>query len=523
MCAKTWDSLATQLNKALPFPLFPVSPPEPLGFPRKQLDTRFAVLLMRSSYDAVDALDFIPKQQFEAKFWKLRQSELEGYNYLYSPIKMRAGDLSDPLYFDFISFSQYATISREMGQPQRVFEEYYEICPPGAGDDDPCESGQKVVTRPPQYADDSQLPAYFFQKTGDLIYDGLLNGFRGEDFGGPPPAPAGASIQQLAAGVQQLLSIMKPPTVSNSRPSLACRASNSNGSAGLQHSRKDHDVIGLSNLCVDIVIPVQQLPPADPEARQGLLQQLTAEPPDEQHWELGGNCNFMIAAARMGMRVGSIGHVGDDTYGRYMDRVLQEERIEAITRIMPATLSGTDLDRTLLCFVLVDPDGKHAFCSRYDFGPWPLLGGVSNLPPSVTQVLQSTAAVFTNGFVFDELPLELVKQAIRTASDAGAAVLFDPGPRAFTMKSGSRRAALDTLISLSDVVLMTEEEAVEVTGLLDPQAAAEAVLARPGCKTEWCVVKLGGEGALLVTKSPQLEVYRAGAFKVDVKDTLCSA
>ncbi|WIA29071.1 hypothetical protein OEZ86_011582 [Tetradesmus obliquus] len=314
--------------------------------------------------------------------------------------------------------------------------------------------------------------------------------------------------------------LQKPPTLSSSRPSVACRASNSNGSAGLQHSRKDHDVIGLSNLCVDIVIPVQQLPPADPEARQGLLQQLTAEPPDEQHWELGGNCNFMIAAARMGMRVGSIGHVGNDTYGRYMDRVLQEERIEAITRIMPATLSGTDLDRTLLCFVLVDPEGKHAFCSRYDFGPWPLLGGVSSLPASVTQVLQSTAAVFTNGFVFDELPLELVKQAIRTASDAGAAVLFDPGPRAFTMKSGSRRAALDTLISLSDVVLMTEEEAVEVTGLNDPQAAAEAVLARPGCKTEWCVVKLGGEGALLVTKSPQLEVYRAGAFKVDVKDTV---
>jgi hypothetical protein len=58
-------SLASQLNKALPFPLFPVSPPEPIGFPRKQLDTRFAVLLMRSSYDAVDALNFIPKQQFE--------------------------------------------------------------------------------------------------------------------------------------------------------------------------------------------------------------------------------------------------------------------------------------------------------------------------------------------------------------------------------------------------------------------------------------------------------------------------
>ena len=34
-------------------------PPEPVAFPRKVLDQRFAVLLLRSTYDAVDALDFI--------------------------------------------------------------------------------------------------------------------------------------------------------------------------------------------------------------------------------------------------------------------------------------------------------------------------------------------------------------------------------------------------------------------------------------------------------------------------------
>lgn len=52
---------------------------------------------MRSSYDAVDQLDFVPRQSFEAKFWKLRQSELEGYNYLYDPLKMRQGDLTGEL------------------------------------------------------------------------------------------------------------------------------------------------------------------------------------------------------------------------------------------------------------------------------------------------------------------------------------------------------------------------------------------------------------------------------------------
>jgi hypothetical protein len=47
----------------------------------------------------------------QARFWKLRQSELEGYTQLYAPLKFRPGVLEDPIYFDFISFSQYATIN----------------------------------------------------------------------------------------------------------------------------------------------------------------------------------------------------------------------------------------------------------------------------------------------------------------------------------------------------------------------------------------------------------------------------
>ncbi len=36
------------------------SQPEPVLFPRKALDQRFAILLLNSMYDAVDSLDFIP-------------------------------------------------------------------------------------------------------------------------------------------------------------------------------------------------------------------------------------------------------------------------------------------------------------------------------------------------------------------------------------------------------------------------------------------------------------------------------
>jgi hypothetical protein len=51
-----------------------------------------------------------------------------------------------------------------------------------------------------------------------------------------------------------------------------------------------------------------------------------------------------------------------------------------------ATTGHSALDQTLVCFVLVDQQSQHAFCSRYDLGPWPLLRNVKELPPTAAQV-----------------------------------------------------------------------------------------------------------------------------------------
>jgi sugar/nucleoside kinase (ribokinase family) len=72
----------------------------------------------------------------------------------------------------------------------------------------------------------------------------------------------------------------------------------------------------------------------------------------------------LLQAARLGLNVGSIGHVGSDVYGRYMDRIMQQERIHSVMRIMPPEAHGTSLDDTLLCFVLVDPQGRCAAAQR---------------------------------------------------------------------------------------------------------------------------------------------------------------
>lgn len=60
-----------------------------------------------------------------------------------------------------------------------------------------------------------------------------------------------------------------------------------------------------------------------PDSRCTLFRELTSEPPPESAWEVGASCNFMIAASRLGLRVGAVGHVGDDVYGDFMRRVLQ--------------------------------------------------------------------------------------------------------------------------------------------------------------------------------------------------------
>ncbi len=88
-------------------------------------------------------------------------------------------------------------------------------------------------------------------------------------------------------------------------------------------ARKQYDVLALSNICIDVIVPQDELPGPDPVARERLLQQLSASPPCESSWELGANCNFMVAAARLGMRAGAVGHVGTDVYGRFLNRLLQ--------------------------------------------------------------------------------------------------------------------------------------------------------------------------------------------------------
>ena len=171
--------------------------PQPVKVPRTEVYRPFAVLLMRSCYDAVDALNYVPMDKFQKDFFLLRQTEWEKY---LEENDCKQGDLSNPMYFDFISAAQFATISQQMGEAQSVFEERT-----GA------EGTVSVVARDKELQDNELLPSAFFKVAGDKMYAGLMANFTGELFftQPPQPLPPDASDEEVLAGLTQLYKKMR--------------------------------------------------------------------------------------------------------------------------------------------------------------------------------------------------------------------------------------------------------------------------------------------------------------------------
>lgn len=286
----------------------------------------------------------------------------------------------------------------------------------------------------------------------------------------------------------------------------------------------EYDLVTLSNLCVDVLVSLDELPDdEDDTKRMSLLEELSGNPPSQESWEVGGNTNTLIAAARLGMRVGALGLIGEDSFGTFLTEVLKAEGTGIVSGIVDRNLlPGRDhAFETLACFVLVNTrTNEHSFCSKYDFGPWPLFWNVHSLCDQAVDVLSRARTVFVNGFVFDEIPEELVVQAVHIAHGRGAAVIFDPGPRSWTFKEGVRRHALDTMLDIADIVLMTEEEAGAVIGIEDAEEAVKRLMSRPTRKnTKWVIIKQGERGALLGDAETG-ELYHQEGYSVPVEDTV---
>ncbi|MCO5609515.1 hypothetical protein L7F22_063743 [Adiantum nelumboides] len=155
---------------------------------------------------------------------------------------------------------------------------------------------------------------------------------------------------------------------------------------------------------------------------------------------------------------------------------------------------------------------------RFDFNKDPAFLWIKELPVCAKETIQRSKVLFFNGFLFDEITPDMITSAVDFAHETGCVVFFDPGPRGNSLCKGSanQQHVLQKLLTCSDVLLLTADEAKALTGLEDPTLAAKDLLAK-GQRTKWVIVKLGESGCLMVTAN---SVYTVPAFKVDIKDTV---
>ncbi|ONL93968.1 pfkB-like carbohydrate kinase family protein [Zea mays] len=308
---------------------------------------------------------------------------------------------------------------------------------------------------------------------------------------------------------------------------------------GGEDGRKDTDLATLGNLCVDVVLSVPQLPPAQQEERKAYMERLAASPPDQKFWEAGGNCNLAFAAARLGLNCSTLGHVGEEIYGKFLLDVLQAEGISVVGMLENTNAAACrQAYETLLCWVLVDPFQKHGFCrlekcfleqihihccfvcdaSRADFSKEPAFSWIRKLPVDIRTAIHHSKILFCNGYAFDEFFPDVIASSIDCAICSGTAVFFDPGPRGKSLLHGNldEQRALEHALRLSDVLLLTSDEAESLTNIRNPVQAGQELLKR-GIRTKQVVIKMGSRGSIMITKNT---ISCAPAFKIDVVDTV---
>ena len=219
----------------------------------------------------------------------------------------------------------------------------------------------------------------------------------------------------------------------------------------------------------------------------------------------GAPANVLAQLAKCGDRTSFIGKVGDDAFGRYLVTVLRDCGIRT-----DGVAADPDVFTTL-AFVSLAENGERDF----SFARKP--GADTCLRPE-----ELRADLIEESRVFHVGSLSLTAEpsrgttfrALEIAKKAGCMVSYDPNYRAPLWSDEETAAeAMRSVVPYADLMKLSAEETVLLTGEQDPAKAA-AELVRRGVSV--VAVTLGADGALVATKEGTQTVP---GFRTDAVDT----
>jgi sugar/nucleoside kinase (ribokinase family) len=237
----------------------------------------------------------------------------------------------------------------------------------------------------------------------------------------------------------------------------------------MMSSAYPYDILTIGDMCVDLIVTGQDVVP-----QFGQIEKIVGD----YELEMGGSCNiFACQAAKLGLRVGVIGRVGDDDFGRLVLRRLVE--------------SGVDVSH-----VIVDPTVKTglgiALCQGNDRAILTYLGSLNAVyPDQIDDRLLGLARHLHYGSYFLQTNLRRsIPSIFARARALGMSTSLDTNWDPEEKWNGT----LQQTLLLTDVFLPNEQEAMSIsrTSTVD-----EAVQYFREMGVQITGVKLGIKGALV--------------------------
>lgn len=220
----------------------------------------------------------------------------------------------------------------------------------------------------------------------------------------------------------------------------------------------------------------------------------------------GAPANVLAALSKLGCQTAFIGKVGEDQFGQFLKKTLDDVGVSTHGLLM------TDKCNTTLAFVHLSPSGDRSFSFYRDPGADLLLE-----PAELPYQLIEDSEIFHFGSVSmtAEPSRSATLAAVRHAKDQHKLVSFDPNlrPRLWKSPEAAKHEILETM-HLADLVKISEEELLFLTGEADLEKGAQYLIDTYSLKL--VLITLGPAGAYAHN---HLGSARRPTYKVQVVDT----
>lgn len=221
----------------------------------------------------------------------------------------------------------------------------------------------------------------------------------------------------------------------------------------------------------------------------------------------GATANVAVGVSRLGVSAGFMGKVGDDAFGHFLERTLQEAQVDT-----QALRFASDA-RTTLAFVSLRADGEREFVFYRHLDKDMLL---MYTPTEVDTDYIRDGQIFHYGSIslITEPSRTASRLAVSTARSAGLTISYDPNLRLnLWPNADAARDGLMTGWRQANIIKASEDEMTFLTGRTDLDAAADQLW---HSDLQLLVVTLGKHGCRYYTSNFKGEV---AGFEVSAVDT----